>query len=92
MPDAQDSENAMTDAALPPQTAPRTTAATPARVMAASRPTPLGIYDKPRHEMVTSIEVIAIGLSAIWLLGAAAFFIFLFLLFFYAQLRIESGN
>ncbi|MEP2890663.1 hypothetical protein [Tateyamaria sp.] len=40
-----------------------------------SRPTPLGIYDKPRHGGVTAIEVVALILSAIWLLGAAAFFL-----------------
>lgn len=37
--------------------------------------TSLGIYDKPKQEMITSIEVIAIALSALWLLGAATFFI-----------------
>ena len=40
-----------------------------------SRPTPLGIYDKPRQGGVTAIEVVALILSAIWLLGAAAFFL-----------------
>ena len=41
-----------------------------------TRPTtPLGIYDKPRHGGVTGIEVVALILSAIWLLGAAAFFL-----------------
>ena len=40
-----------------------------------SRPTPLGIYDKPRQGGVTSIEVVALILSALWLLGAAAFFL-----------------
>lgn len=40
-----------------------------------ARTTSLGIYDKPKHEVITAIEVIAIGLSAVWLLGAAAFFI-----------------
>ncbi len=39
-----------------------------------SRPTPLGIYDKPRHGGVTGIEIVALILSALWLLGAAAFF------------------
>ena len=40
-----------------------------------SRPTPLGIYDKPQQATVTSIEVVALILSAFWLLGAAAFFL-----------------
>ncbi len=40
-----------------------------------SRPTPLGIYDKPRDGGVTTIEVVALILSALWLLGAAAFFL-----------------
>ncbi|MEO0487906.1 MAG: hypothetical protein AAF092_18565 [Pseudomonadota bacterium] len=39
-----------------------------------SRPTPLGIYDKPQQATVTSIEVVALILSGVWLLGAAAFF------------------
>ncbi|MEW9919708.1 hypothetical protein AB2B41_08840 [Marimonas sp. MJW-29] len=46
-------------------------AATPAR------PTSLGIYDRPKQETITSIEVIAIVLSAIWLLGAIFFFLIL---------------
>ncbi len=41
------------------------------------RATPLGIYDRPRTETITSIEVIAITVSAIWLVGAALFFLFL---------------
>lgn len=40
-----------------------------------ARPTPLGIYDKPKHGGVTGIEVAALILSAIWLVGAAAFFL-----------------
>ncbi|MEP4196676.1 MAG: hypothetical protein ABJL99_13685 [Aliishimia sp.] len=40
-----------------------------------SRPTPLGIYDKPRSEGLTGIEVIAIILSLLWLAGAAIFFL-----------------
>lgn len=43
----------------------------------ASRPTPLGIYDKARGESITGIEVIAIALSAIWLLGCLIFFVFM---------------
>lgn len=41
-----------------------------------TRPTtPLGIYDKPLHGGVTGIEVVALILSAIWLLGAAGYFL-----------------
>ena len=39
-----------------------------------SRPTPLGIYDKPRHGGITAIEVTAIVLSGLWLVAAAAYF------------------
>ena len=39
-----------------------------------SRPTPLGIYDRPNQPVVTVIEIIALGLSAIWLIGSAVFF------------------
>ncbi|MEM9578481.1 MAG: hypothetical protein AAF999_15895 [Pseudomonadota bacterium] len=38
------------------------------------RTTSLGIYDRPKAEIITNIEVIAIALSAIWLIGAAVFF------------------
>ncbi|MFT4706726.1 MAG: hypothetical protein ACI9PU_000559 [Ascidiaceihabitans sp.] len=40
-----------------------------------SRPTPLGIYDRPRHGGISAIEVVAIVLSVIWLIGAAIFFL-----------------
>lgn len=40
-----------------------------------SRPTSLGIYDKPRSGGITGIEVAAAILSAVWLLGAGAFFL-----------------
>lgn len=40
-----------------------------------SRPTPLGIYDRPRHSGVSAIEIVAIVLSVIWLIGAAVFFL-----------------
>lgn len=43
----------------------------------AARTTPLGIYDKAKPEAITGIEIIAIVLSAIWLLGAAFFFLIL---------------
>lgn len=40
-----------------------------------ARPTPLGIYDRPRAAGITGIEIIAIALSAVWLLGATVFFL-----------------
>jgi hypothetical protein len=40
-----------------------------------ARPTPLGIYDRPRAQGITGIEIIAIALSAVWLLGATVFFL-----------------
>ena len=40
-----------------------------------SRPTPLGIYDRPVYSAVSGIETIAIVLSVIWLIGAAIFFL-----------------
>lgn len=42
-----------------------------------SRPTPLGIYDRQKSARVTGIEVIALALSAIWLIGAIVFFVVL---------------
>ena len=39
------------------------------------RATPLGIYDRPKTEAIGSIEVIALALSVVWLLGAAIFFL-----------------
>ena len=41
------------------------------------RPTQLGIYDRPAAEKITSIEIIALVLSALWLLGAVVFFVVL---------------
>jgi hypothetical protein len=38
-------------------------------------PTPLGIYDKTKPDVITGIEVVAIALSVIWLLGSAIFFV-----------------
>jgi len=43
----------------------------------AARPTPLGIYDKTHADTITSIEIIALVISALWLLGAAFFFLVL---------------
>ncbi len=42
-----------------------------------ARPTSLGIYDKPKHEAITSIEIGALIVSGVWLLGAAFFFLIL---------------
>jgi type II secretory pathway pseudopilin PulG len=36
--------------------------------------TPLGIYDRTTRQRITGIEVIALALSAVWLLGAVVFF------------------
>ncbi|APE42632.1 hypothetical protein BOO69_03755 [Sulfitobacter alexandrii] len=41
-----------------------------------ARATPLGLYDKPKPDLITPVEVIAIALSAVWLLGAGIFFVF----------------
>ena len=40
-----------------------------------TRPTPLGIYDRAVADKITAIEIIALSLSAVWLLGAAVFFL-----------------
>lgn len=40
-----------------------------------ARPTPLGIYDKPQSDGITSIEVVALVLSGVWLLGSVIFFL-----------------
>ncbi|WP_300036557.1 hypothetical protein [uncultured Roseobacter sp.] len=45
-------------------------------IPAHSRPTPLGIYDRPGTDGITDIEVIALALSGLWLLAAILFFIF----------------
>ncbi|PSL20948.1 hypothetical protein [Shimia abyssi] len=42
-----------------------------------SKPTPLGIYDKPEQPRVTGIEFIAVGLSFVWLAGTVVFFLVL---------------
>ncbi|WP_428512953.1 hypothetical protein [Roseovarius sp.] len=39
--------------------------------------TPLGVYDRPRKDRVTGVEVIALALTAVWLLGTAVFFLVL---------------
>lgn len=40
-----------------------------------SQQTPLGIYDRPKPELITGTEVIAIGLTAFWLLAILLFFL-----------------
>ena len=40
-----------------------------------TRPTPLGLYARAENKSITSIEVIALALSAVWLLGATVFFL-----------------
>lgn len=55
----------------PAQAAPRA-GATPG-----ARPTPLGIYDKARADGITGIEITAIALSIVWLLGCLIFFVFM---------------
>lgn len=42
-----------------------------------SPPTPLGIYDKAKGERITAVEVIALSLSALWLVASAVFFLVL---------------
>ena len=39
-----------------------------------TRSTPLGIYDKPKRDLITGIEITAIALTGIWLVGAFLFF------------------
>ncbi len=41
----------------------------------AAKPTSLGIYDKSKPDLITGIEIVAIALSILWLLGAAIFFL-----------------
>ncbi len=69
----------MTDTAPPEQPQPRPSAvAAKARNAkhGSARPTPLGIYDKSRPDSITSIEITALVLSALWLLGCLIFFVF----------------
>ncbi len=42
-----------------------------------STATPIGLYDRPRSREVTSIDIIAISLSLLWLLGTVVFFLVL---------------
>jgi len=41
------------------------------------KPTPIGIYDRPKNREVTGIEVVAVALSLLWLLGTVVFFLVL---------------
>ncbi len=54
-----------------PTTDPETT---PQTVPDAAQPTPLGIYDRPKHGAITGIEVAALVLSVLWLGAAIAYF------------------
>lgn len=40
-----------------------------------NKPTRLGLYERPERQSVTSIEVVAIALSAIWVIAAVIFFV-----------------
>ncbi|OWU85425.1 hypothetical protein ATO6_00245 [Oceanicola sp. 22II-s10i] len=42
-----------------------------------SRPTPLGIYDRPKRSRMTPVESISLAVSLIWLAGSAFFFLLL---------------
>jgi hypothetical protein len=67
----------MSDTPPPEQTRGRTPGA-PRSVGTKSgtgRPTPLGIYDKARSDGITGIEIAAIALSVVWLLGCLVFFV-----------------
>ncbi|MFV0513451.1 MAG: hypothetical protein ACK5MY_07450 [Jhaorihella sp.] len=39
-----------------------------------TRPTQLGVYDRPGRQSLTGIEIAALALSLVWLVGAAGFF------------------
>ncbi|SHH28956.1 hypothetical protein [Cognatishimia maritima] len=42
-----------------------------------SKPTPIGLYDRPRSKDVTAIDTVAVALSILWLLGTVVFFLVL---------------
>lgn len=67
----------MSDAPTPeqPRASAKTVSARTGSTMA--KPTPLGIYDKNRADGITGIEIGAVALSAIWLLGCLVFFGFM---------------
>lgn len=41
------------------------------------KPTSIGLYDRPKNREVTGIEIIAVALSLLWLLGTVVFFLVL---------------
>lgn len=42
-----------------------------------SRPTPIGLYSRPNAESITAVDLIALALSAIWLIACVIFFVVL---------------
>ncbi|MGR3453278.1 hypothetical protein [Pseudooceanicola sp.] len=40
-----------------------------------SRPTPLGLYDRPERRGMTTVEIVALALSGLWLMGSVFFFL-----------------
>jgi hypothetical protein len=40
-----------------------------------SSPTPVGLYDKPSQSRITGFELVAMGLSVVWLIGSGWFFL-----------------
>ena len=65
----------MSDTASQESTTKVTDPRTPRQGEGSARHTPLGIYDKPKPAGVTEIEIVAVALSAIWLVGAIIFFL-----------------
>ena len=61
------------DASAPQDQAPRA----PRGGNGAARPTSMGVYDRPKPNSITEIEIIAGALSALWLLGTAIYFTFI---------------
>lgn len=61
------------DASAPQDQAPRA----PRGGNGAARPAQIGLYDRPKGSSITEIEIIAGGLSALWLLGTAIYFTFI---------------
>jgi len=70
----------MSDTPPPEQQRPRLTTTAQrkgATKASGARPTPLGIYDKAGPDSITSVEIVAIGLSGVWLLICLVFFVFI---------------
>lgn len=42
-----------------------------------AKPTPLGIYDRPKIRGITGVEIVAAAVSVLWLICAAIYFLFL---------------